>query len=311
MSHYKYLIVGSGMTADAAVDGIRQVDPEGAIGLIGAEVEPPYNRPPLTKGLWQGKPFEKIWRGTPTKKGVTLHLGRTVQSLMNMESGIRYSHGKSPFDDMARFWLSPDIRKELKSVKPCSYGDGYFFYNDIHLHLLNRIIDSRISDLSVDINHNLWQYLKPTANALFCMDSLSKGFLKMDGGMVIAPYDLAKFGLLYANDGVIHGNQVLDGAWCANLKNSKGVRTDSEYWDLYRRMNHSWYPILREGRTYYKNFWWGFTQADGPNDIYAMGILGQFVYVSTRNNVVIVRQGNSWGVKGWWPYIFEELAAKV
>jgi NADPH-dependent 2,4-dienoyl-CoA reductase/sulfur reductase-like enzyme len=81
MLHYKYLIIGGGMTADAAIDGIRQIDPEGAIGLISAEVKPPYNRPPLTKGLWQGKPFEKIWRGTPTKEGVTLHLGQTVQSL--------------------------------------------------------------------------------------------------------------------------------------------------------------------------------------------------------------------------------------
>ncbi|HXV42399.1 MAG TPA: FAD-dependent oxidoreductase, partial [Anaerolineae bacterium] len=81
MLHYKYLIIGGGMTADAAIDGIRQVDPAGTIGLISAEVEPPYNRPPLTKGLWQGKPFEKIWRGTQTKKEVTLHLGRTVQSL--------------------------------------------------------------------------------------------------------------------------------------------------------------------------------------------------------------------------------------
>ncbi len=81
MWHYKYLIIGGGMTADAAIEGIRQVDPAGAIGLIGAEAEPPYNRPPLTKGLWQGKPFEKIWRGTPVKEGVTLHLGRTVQSL--------------------------------------------------------------------------------------------------------------------------------------------------------------------------------------------------------------------------------------
>ncbi|MCL4296715.1 MAG: FAD-dependent oxidoreductase [Anaerolineae bacterium] len=81
MLHYKYLIVGGGMTADAAIDGLRQVDSAGTIGLIGNEVEPPYNRPPLTKGLWQGKPFEKIWRGTPAKQGVTLHLGRTVQSL--------------------------------------------------------------------------------------------------------------------------------------------------------------------------------------------------------------------------------------
>jgi NADPH-dependent 2,4-dienoyl-CoA reductase/sulfur reductase-like enzyme len=81
MWQYKYLIIGGGMTADAAVDGIRQVDSEGTIGLISAEVKPPYNRPPLTKGLWQGKPYEKIWRGTPAKEGVTLHLGQTVQSL--------------------------------------------------------------------------------------------------------------------------------------------------------------------------------------------------------------------------------------
>ena len=27
MTNYKYLIVGGGMTADAAVEGIRQVDP--------------------------------------------------------------------------------------------------------------------------------------------------------------------------------------------------------------------------------------------------------------------------------------------
>lgn len=81
MSHYKYLIVGGGMAADAAIAGIRQVDPAGAVGLISAEAEPPYDRPPLTKGLWQGKPFEKIWRGTPAAEGVTLHLGQTVQGL--------------------------------------------------------------------------------------------------------------------------------------------------------------------------------------------------------------------------------------
>jgi NADPH-dependent 2,4-dienoyl-CoA reductase/sulfur reductase-like enzyme len=81
MRHYKYLIIGGGMAADAAIDGIRQVDPNGPIGLIGAEIEAPYNRPPLTKGLWQGKPYEKIWRGTLAKPGLTLHLGRTVQRL--------------------------------------------------------------------------------------------------------------------------------------------------------------------------------------------------------------------------------------
>jgi len=80
MPHYKYLIVGGGMTADAAVNGIREVDPHGAIGLISAEPNPPYNRPPLSKGLWKGEAPEGIWRGTE-RQGATLHLGRQARSL--------------------------------------------------------------------------------------------------------------------------------------------------------------------------------------------------------------------------------------
>ncbi len=80
MPQYKYLIVGGGMTADAAVGGIREADAEGSIGLISAEKNPPYNRPPLSKGLWKGEALESIWRGTE-KRGVTLHLGRKAESL--------------------------------------------------------------------------------------------------------------------------------------------------------------------------------------------------------------------------------------
>ena len=42
MPRYPYLIVGGGMTGDAAVRGIRELDKQGAIGLIGAEPDPPY-----------------------------------------------------------------------------------------------------------------------------------------------------------------------------------------------------------------------------------------------------------------------------
>jgi 3-phenylpropionate/trans-cinnamate dioxygenase ferredoxin reductase component len=44
MPQTKYLIVGGGMTADAAVEGIRQIDPNGSIGLISAEPHRPYLR---------------------------------------------------------------------------------------------------------------------------------------------------------------------------------------------------------------------------------------------------------------------------
>jgi 3-phenylpropionate/trans-cinnamate dioxygenase ferredoxin reductase subunit len=78
--HFTYLIVGGGMTADAAVRGIRQLDANGTIGLIGAEPDAPYNRPALTKGLWKGKPVEGIWRGTQEFEA-QLYLGRQAQAL--------------------------------------------------------------------------------------------------------------------------------------------------------------------------------------------------------------------------------------
>ncbi len=80
MASYKYLIVGAGMTADAAVRGIRELDPDGSIGLIGKDPNPPYNRPPLTKALWKGKSLDSIWRRTQDFS-VDLHLGRTARSI--------------------------------------------------------------------------------------------------------------------------------------------------------------------------------------------------------------------------------------
>ena len=80
MPSYKYVIAGAGMTGDAAVKGIREVDPQGSIALIGSEPHRPYKRPPLTKGLWKGTPLEQIWLKTP-EDGVEFLLERTVQSV--------------------------------------------------------------------------------------------------------------------------------------------------------------------------------------------------------------------------------------
>lgn len=80
MPTYKYLIIGGGMAAGAALPAIREVDADGSIGLIGAELHPPYQRPPLSKALWKGDPLQSIWIDTD-KLGVKLHLGRRVQRL--------------------------------------------------------------------------------------------------------------------------------------------------------------------------------------------------------------------------------------
>jgi len=87
MTNYPYLIIGGGMTAAAAVDGIREVDATGGIGLISAELDVPYDRPPLSKALWKGKPMDVIWRKTENK-GVEIHLGRTVKEIFPQQKRV-------------------------------------------------------------------------------------------------------------------------------------------------------------------------------------------------------------------------------
>lgn len=80
MKKYKYVIIGGGMTADTAVSGIREVDSKGSIAVISSESDPPYDRPPLTKGLWKDKQLDSVWRQTQ-KQQVELCLERTVTGM--------------------------------------------------------------------------------------------------------------------------------------------------------------------------------------------------------------------------------------
>src|SRR5215468_8817261 len=95
MKKYRYLIIGGGMTADSAVRGIRECDPQGTIGLLSAETNPPYDRPPLTKGLWKGKALDGIWRHVETQN-VDLSLGRTVDAI-DVQARTVTDNGKNAY----------------------------------------------------------------------------------------------------------------------------------------------------------------------------------------------------------------------
>jgi 3-phenylpropionate/trans-cinnamate dioxygenase ferredoxin reductase component len=97
--HYPYLLIGGGIAADSAARGIRQVDPNGSIGLISREPDPPYNRPPLSKGLWGRMPLKRIWRNTADLQ-VDLLLNETATLLdptghrVVTASGAEYSYDR-------------------------------------------------------------------------------------------------------------------------------------------------------------------------------------------------------------------------
>ncbi|MEN3000682.1 MAG: FAD-dependent oxidoreductase, partial [Armatimonadota bacterium] len=80
MRNHRYLIIGGGLAADAAVMGIRAVDSESPIALLTEEPHPPYRRPMLSKSLWRGVPLEEVWLPT-ADAGVEVHTNTRVVSL--------------------------------------------------------------------------------------------------------------------------------------------------------------------------------------------------------------------------------------
>ena len=78
MQSTRYLIVGGGLTGDAACKGIRDVDTDGEITLVSDEQYPPYARPPLSKALWKGDEARREARVTVEGQTRELALVKSV-----------------------------------------------------------------------------------------------------------------------------------------------------------------------------------------------------------------------------------------
>jgi 3-phenylpropionate/trans-cinnamate dioxygenase ferredoxin reductase subunit len=101
---YKYVIVGGGLAGTSAASGIREIDAQGSILLLGREEDLPYDRPPLTKQLWFGrKQVDDIFlhdRKYYAQSGIELRLGTTIwnldprHKLVQDEAGDSYQYEK-------------------------------------------------------------------------------------------------------------------------------------------------------------------------------------------------------------------------
>jgi len=93
MDKYKYVIIGGGMTGSAAVSGIRKNDLEGTIAMFTKEEFGPYNRPPLTKGLWSGMQITDIMRPTDIEK-IDLFLNTPITQVEPIQKYVVTHAGK-------------------------------------------------------------------------------------------------------------------------------------------------------------------------------------------------------------------------
>jgi len=102
--HYEILIVGGGHGGAQAAIALRQAKYEGSIGVVNAEPEYPYERPPLSKDYFAGdKAFERIMIRPATfwtERGVDMLLGSRVEAVdptahnVTLSDGAVISYGK-------------------------------------------------------------------------------------------------------------------------------------------------------------------------------------------------------------------------
>jgi NADPH-dependent 2,4-dienoyl-CoA reductase/sulfur reductase-like enzyme len=92
---YRYVIVGGGMVADSAARGIRELDPEGTIGILAEEETPPVARPALSKKLWTDPSFsfDDAWLDTEADTNATRHAGERAVEIDREERTVRTEHG--------------------------------------------------------------------------------------------------------------------------------------------------------------------------------------------------------------------------
>jgi 3-phenylpropionate/trans-cinnamate dioxygenase ferredoxin reductase subunit len=102
---YDYVLLGGGTSCGYAARGIRELDTEGSVCIVSADSEPPYDRPPLSKGFLKNDAREVSDAHANedsfyTENDIDLALEKKAlsidlsQKVVSLEGGESVSYGK-------------------------------------------------------------------------------------------------------------------------------------------------------------------------------------------------------------------------
>jgi CubicO group peptidase (beta-lactamase class C family) len=141
----------------------------------------------------------------------------------------------------------------------------------------------------------------------WALDSEQSGFEKMEAGLNARPIDFAKLGRLFLNHGEWDGAQVVSRQWVEQSASLDPATHTAAYYA------HAWGPFVwDDGNGYYKYMWYGWLRDARAADLMAEGDHGQFIYLSPANDVIIVRNGNEYGLSSeTWIDAFYRVASEL
>jgi CubicO group peptidase (beta-lactamase class C family) len=220
-----------------------------------------------------------------------------IRHLLMMASGLRYNTDRPiSFGDDNLTYEFDDLRHlALTETEVVGQPGATFLYNNYNPLLLGLILERATGrPVTTYLQEKLWTPLGMEFDGSWSLDAEKNGFEKMESGINARAIDFAKFGRLYLNGGNWNGSQIVPAEWVAISTRDNGLIKDA--------------PI------YYGYMWWGENCNPNSQDYLAMGNLGQFVYVSPEKNLIIVRNGEKYGVESkgnewvFWGELFCQFA---
>jgi CubicO group peptidase (beta-lactamase class C family) len=228
----------------------------------------------------------------------------TIRDLLTMGSGIQYRFGLFPWDEFVLQGYYPNLRRLLLSDLKIIESPGQaFHYNNFNTELIGLILERATRrPPSQYLQQKIWQPIGMEYPATLSIDGKPDDFEITPILLNARAIDLAKFGRLYLNRGNWEGRQIIPERWV--VESTAKDPNDRRPWETF--------PQWQANGGYYKFFWWGFMQGPGDYSYMGIGTYGQFIFVSPRNRVVIVRTAEKDGIDPRdWREVFQYIADQI
>lgn len=228
----------------------------------------------------------------------------TLSHLLDMTSGIGYDDIGLPWGDDALSYYFDDLRELAMTRSDIEEPPGErWHYVDYNLLLLGLVLERSTGMHVADyLAEKLWTRIGTEFDASWSLDR-DGGFEKMESGINARPIDFARLGRLYLAGGTWDGDQVVPAGWVE--RSTRPSEADSSVV----------YPARFEqeyGRISHRHLWWRIALPDGSYAYSALGNHGQFVFVSPADGLIVVRNGERYGVASFeWFDIVLTLAEEL
>jgi CubicO group peptidase (beta-lactamase class C family) len=207
----------------------------------------------------------------------------TVDQLLRMDSGLPFDEAGGVLTMANRMWFLERNITAFASAAPLEHAPGTIWgYSNISFVLLSRMVRDAAGGTAVDseqfARHELFE---PLGMRNTVIETDITGTPIGSSHVYASARDLASFGQLYLDDGVVDGHRILPQGW-VNYSRSQTLKTG--YGAGF------WTNLVNKGSVPIWDAPWGMPQL--PKDMfYARGAFGQYVVIVPSEHLVVVRLG--------------------